>query len=268
LLARRNHRIADEETEAELRDALDKADRVRWLNPSGMRCAFGLPVINGREAEMARSTRKVSPLKSLRSRGRSTTKEANRPGKRATGSDAISLLKSDHREVEGWFKEFEKTGSSAKKQGLAQKICTALKAHTTIEEEIFYPAFLEATDEKEIHHEAQVEHDGAKKLIAEIEAAGPEDDYYEAKVSVLSEMIKHHVKDEEQRGGMFSKARQSEMDLDELGAQLQQRKDEVMAEGRSAAGSRASSGRRRGGLGAALLNRNGKGREESPARRS
>ncbi len=217
---------------------------------------------------MARSTRKANSRTALRSRGRSATKAPIRRGNRMTGSDAISLLKSDHREVEGWFKEFEKTGSSAKKRELARKICTALKAHTTIEEEVFYPAFLEATDEKDMHHEAEVEHDGAKKLIAEIEAAGPDDDYFDAKVSVLSEMIKHHVKEEEQRGGMFSKARQSEMDLAELGAQLQQRKDEVMAELPSGAGARTSRGRPRGGLGAALLNRNGKGRQESRARRS
>jgi len=73
--------------------------------------------------------------------------------------------------------------------------------HTEIEEEIFYPAFLEATEDKDTHHEAEVEHGGAKKLIAEIESSGPKDDYYDAKVKVLSEMIKHHVKEEEQRGG-------------------------------------------------------------------
>src|SRR5262249_60039845 len=74
-----------------------------------------------------------------------------------------------------------------------------------------YPAFLEATGEKDIHHEAEVEHEGAKKLIAEIEAAGPDDDYFDARVSVLSEMINHHVNEEEKRGGMFAKARDSEM---------------------------------------------------------
>ena len=144
--------------------------------------------------------------------------------------DAIALLKADHREVEQMFEEFEKTDSVAKKQEIASQICAALKAHTTIEEEIFYPAFLEATQEKDLHHEAEVEHDGAKKLIAEIEGAGPDHDYFEARVTVLSEMIKHHVKEEEQRGGMFAKARQSEMDLETLGEEMQQRKDELMGE--------------------------------------
>ena len=104
-----------------------------------------------------------------------------------------------------------------RKQELATKICKALKVHTTIEEEIFYPAFLEATDEKDIHHEAEVEHNGAKKLIAEIEESSPDDEYFDAKVKVLSEMIKHHVKEEEKPGGMFAEARESDMDLDSAG---------------------------------------------------
>ena len=121
--------------------------------------------------------------------------------------DAIALLKADHRQVEGWFEQFEKARSASVKQELATKICNALRAHTTIEEEIFYPAFLEATEDKDLHHEAEVEHNGAKKLIAEIESADASDDYFDAKVTVLSEMIKHHVKEEEQRGGMFAEAR-------------------------------------------------------------
>jgi hypothetical protein len=148
--------------------------------------------------------------------------------------DAIALLKADHRQVEDWFEQFEKARSDTKKQELATKICTALKTHTTIEEEIFYPAFLEATEETDLHHEAEVEHEGAKKLIAQIEASGSEDEYFDAKVTVLSEMIKHHVKEEEQRDGLFAKARQSDMDLDELGAQLRRRKDELMAEAEGA----------------------------------
>ncbi len=141
--------------------------------------------------------------------------------------DAIALLKADHRQVEDWFGQFEKARDANRKQTLATQICNALKIHTTIEEEIFYPAFLEATDETDIHHEAEVEHNGAKKLIAEIEASSSDDDYFDAKVTVLSEMIKHHVKEEEQPGGMFAKARQSDMDLDALGEQLAQRKAEL-----------------------------------------
>ena len=144
--------------------------------------------------------------------------------------DAITLLKADHRQVEDWFGQFEKAREAEKKQMLATQICNALKVHTLIEEEIFYPAFLDATGEKDIHHEAEVEHDGAKKLIAEIEGSSPDDDYFDAKVSVLSEMIKHHVKEEEGPGGMFSKSRDSQMDLEELGAQLAARKAELESE--------------------------------------
>jgi hemerythrin superfamily protein len=132
-------------------------------------------------------------------RRKSTRKTAARSRR-----DAISLLKADHRQVEGWFSSFEKTRSEARKQQLASKICSALKVHTRIEEEIFYPAFLEQAREEDIHHEAVVEHDGAKKLIAEIEAGTPADEYFDAKVTVLSEMIKHHVKEEEQPAGMFA----------------------------------------------------------------
>ncbi len=138
------------------------------------------------------------------------TKRAQRSSK---SPDAVALLKADHRQVEAWFGEFEKTRSDAKKQKLATQICSALKVHTQIEEEIFYPAFLEASEDKDIHHEAVVEHDGAKKLIAEIEGSGPADDYFDSKVHVLSEMIKHHVKEEEQRGGMFAEAKSSGMNL-------------------------------------------------------
>jgi hemerythrin superfamily protein len=149
------------------------------------------------------------------------------PGKSGKQQDAVALLKADHREVEDLFEQFEKARDSQRKLKLATQICNALKVHTMIEEEIFYPAFLDATEEEDIHHEAIVEHNGAKKLIAEIEQMDPDDDYYDAKVKVLSEMIKHHVKEEEQPGGMFSNAKKSEMDLDALGEQLMTRKTEL-----------------------------------------
>ena len=142
--------------------------------------------------------------------------------------DAIQLLKADHRQVEEWFEEFEKSRADRKKEILAHKICTALTVHTQIEEEIFYPAFLEATGDEDMNDEAYVEHQGAKTLMAEIEAGKPGDDKWEAKVTVLSEMIKHHVHEEEMRDGMFAKARKSSMDLDELGSQMAARKKELM----------------------------------------
>lgn len=162
------------------------------------------------------------------SRGtRASTRGSSRNGR--AGTDAVALLKADHRQVEAWFEQFEKSRKNDRKQELATSICDALKVHTSIEEEIFYPAFIEATQDEDMHHEAIVEHDGAKKLIAEISASGPEDEYYDAKVKVLSEMIKHHVKEEEQPGGMFAEARQSGMDLEALGEQMALRKAELEA---------------------------------------
>jgi hemerythrin superfamily protein len=152
-------------------------------------------------------------------------------GKRASpAKDAIALLKADHRQVEEWFGQYEKARTDDRKLDLATRICDALTVHMSIEEEIFYPAFLEATEDKDLHHEAEIEHDGAKKLIAAIEASGPDDDYYDSKVKVLSEMIKHHVKEEEQPGGMFAEARKSDMDLSALGQAMAARKVELEGE--------------------------------------
>jgi hypothetical protein len=169
-----------------------------------------------------------SAQRSKSARGRSS-RSAGRNG--AGRDDAIALLKGDHRDVERMFGEFESARSDDRKWELAEQICLALRTHTAIEEEMFYPAFLEATDETDMHHEAEIEHAGAKHLIDEIESAGPDDDHFEARVTVLQEMIRHHVKEEEQRGGMFSKAQSSDMDLAALGQRLKERKLELMGEG-------------------------------------
>ena len=149
---------------------------------------------------------------------------------RRGGNDAIALLEADHRQVEAWFAQFEKARTAARKLTLATCICNALTVHTTIEEEIFYPAFILATEDAELHHEAVIEHDAARKLIADIEASSPADDYFDAKIKVLSEMIEHHVKEEEQPGGMFAEARKSRLDLPALGAELAARKGELEAQ--------------------------------------
>jgi len=177
---------------------------------------------------MAKSKRSAS--KTTR---RSRSSATSRAGRRSTANDAISLLKADHRQVGQWFDQFESARADSRKQDLARRICTALEVHTQIEHEIFYPAFLEATEEEDIHHEAEVEHAAATKLIGEIKASGPEDDYFGAKVTVLSEMIKHHVNEEEKRDGMFAKARQADMDLQGLGQQLASRKAQLMNESES-----------------------------------
>ena len=142
-------------------------------------------------------------------------------------NDAIALLKADHRQVEKLFEQFENAVDDEQRQDLATSICNALKVHTVIEEEIFYPAFLEASDDIDIHHEAEIEHNAAKNLIAGIEACTPDDEYFAPTVKVLSEMIKHHVKEEEKPGGMFSVARETKMDLLALGEELATRKAEL-----------------------------------------
>ncbi|RYD50413.1 MAG: hemerythrin domain-containing protein [Sphingomonadales bacterium] len=143
--------------------------------------------------------------------------------------DAIALLKADHRKVEELFEQFESASGSAKKEKIALQICLELTVHAQIEEEIFYPA-CEGKIEEDLLKEAYVEHDGAKVLIAEIEAGSPDDEYYDAKVKVLSEQIEHHVEEEEKRmEGMFSQARKAGLDMDALGEQLRARKEELVA---------------------------------------
>ena len=143
--------------------------------------------------------------------------------------DAIALLKADHRKVEELFEQFEGASGDGKKQKIALQICLELTVHAQIEEEIFYPA-CEGKIEEDLLKEAYVEHDGAKVLIAEIEAGGPDDEYYDAKVKVLSEQIEHHVEEEEKRmEGMFSQARKAGLDMDALGEQLRARKEELTA---------------------------------------
>jgi Hemerythrin HHE cation binding domain len=158
--------------------------------------------------------------------GRRTSRPTGR-GNAGRRHDAIGLLKADHRQVASWFEQFKKSRVQAKKAELAESICQALRIHTQIEEEIFYPAFLEAANDKDIHHEAEVEHAGAKNLISEIEQAGPDDEYFDARIKVLAEMIRHHVKEEEKPDGMFAKARRADMPLGEIGERLEERKTEL-----------------------------------------
>ena len=150
----------------------------------------------------------------------------------AKSPDAVALLTADHAEVKKMFKEFEtlkEGGSSRDKAALVARICDALKVHTQIEEEIFYPAVREAIDDDDLMDEADVEHSGAKDLIAQLEEAKPGDDHYDAKVTVLGEQIDHHVKEEQ--GEMFPKARKSKVDLEALGEEMAQRKAQLAGNG-------------------------------------
>jgi hemerythrin superfamily protein len=163
----------------------------------------------------------------------SKTKSAKpRKSTRRTGRRdplAITLLKKDHREVEAMFDEYEQLESDAEKLALFNQIALALKVHTQIEEEVLYPES-RGEVEDDLIDEAYVEHDGAKKLIAEIEAMKPGQEFYDAKVKVLGEYIKHHVKEEEQPGGFFAQAKKGDEDLEAMGERMKARKEELMAE--------------------------------------
>lgn len=142
--------------------------------------------------------------------------------------NAITLLKSDHAAVQELFDKYEKTRSSDRKAALAEQICNELTVHTRIEEEIFYPAAREAIRDQDLLDEATVEHASAKELIAQIEDGKPGDDLFDAKVKVLGEYVKHHVKEEQNE--LFPKVRKTKLDLQALGERLQARKEELMAE--------------------------------------
>jgi signal-transduction protein with cAMP-binding, CBS, and nucleotidyltransferase domain len=151
-------------------------------------------------------------------------------------TDAIALLKADHRRVEALFEQFDQARRSDRKARIVEEICTELKIHTMIEEEIFYPAVKPKIDAS-IVEEGVIEHDGAKVLINDLAKADPKDDYYDAKVKVLSEEIKHHVAEEERWiTGMFAQARRTDLDMEELGARLAARKEELMAQAKKKGG--------------------------------
>ncbi|SDD10012.1 Hemerythrin HHE cation binding domain-containing protein [Massilia sp. PDC64] len=149
----------------------------------------------------------------------------------AAGQDAIALLIADHREVSEMFEQFEQLGDRAttSKEKLKDKICKALIAHTTIEEEIFYPAVREAKIEEgeDMVDEAVVEHASAKDLIKQLQEMQPDDELYDAKVKVLGEQVEHHVKEEEKE--MFPKVKKSGLDLLALGQEMALRKQELMS---------------------------------------
>ncbi|MGF1548940.1 MAG: hemerythrin domain-containing protein [Sphingomonadaceae bacterium] len=151
----------------------------------------------------------------------------------AEDNDATHLLAEDHREVEDLFEKFENASGKERKEKIARTICTELKIHSLIEEEIFYPALRGKVSDEDLD-EAYVEHDGAKVLINEIEAGGPDEDFYDSKVKVLKEQIEHHVEEEEkQRGNLFQQARAADIDLDELGRKMKARKQELKAQAES-----------------------------------
>jgi hemerythrin superfamily protein len=169
---------------------------------------------------------------------RTTTKSANKTSKttaqsasrgRSKVEDAISILEDDHAKVKKLFKQFEKQSKADDSMGkvkTANLICMELTIHAMAEEEIFYPAARMSIKDEDLLNEAEVEHDSAKELIAQIQFMETDNPMYDAKVTVLGEYIDHHVTEEEEE--MFPKMRKAKVDLEELGEQLMMRKEELM----------------------------------------
>ena len=155
-------------------------------------------------------------------KGASTTPDA----------DPTEILKSDHRKVEQLFSSFEKAADAEQKSELAAQICTELMVHTLIEEEIFYPA-CRGHMEQRLLEEAQVEHESAKTLIIEIRAGSPDDQYFNAKVKVLSEEIKHHVREEEKSDGILAMAKEAGVATPDLARHMAALKQELMEEAKA-----------------------------------
>ena len=154
---------------------------------------------------------------------------AKKAGKKATKTqDATAMLRADHKLVSGLFAQYEKTQSSSKKKQLVGQICTELSVHAQVEEEIFYPAVKEALHDHELVPEATVEHASLKSLISEVEGVEPDGEMFDAKIKVLGEYVKHHVKEEQTE--MFPKAKATDLDMRELGARIAARKEVLLEE--------------------------------------
>ncbi len=149
---------------------------------------------------------------------------------KAKAGAALEMLKEDHDRVKKSFKEFEKMDREDTEalQQLVQTVCEELKVHAALEEEIFYPAVREAIDDEDIMNEAQIEHETAKMLIEQLENMGPDDPNFHATFTVLGEYVKHHIKEEEDE--MFAEAKKTDLDFEDLGARMRERKTELMGE--------------------------------------
>ena len=138
------------------------------------------------------------------------------------------MLRADHKLVSGLFEKYEKSHTTMEKKRLVELICNELSVHVQVEEEIFYPAVKAALKDKLLVPEAMVEHASLKALIAEVEGVEPDGEMFDAKIKVLGEYVKHHVKEEQNE--MFPQAKASDVDMNELGAMMADRKAELMEE--------------------------------------
>src|SRR5579884_342938 len=170
-----------------------------------------------------------SKTKETRAAERKSARSQNAKSKSERGAapNAVELLEQDHREVEDLFEEFEKARDKKRKGELATKICMELTIHARIEEEAFYPRARQATKDDDLIDESLVEHANVKRMVAEIEEMDPGDDLFDAKVRVLSEMVQHHVKEEEEK--LFPELK-GKMDLEAVGKELARKKENMLAE--------------------------------------
>jgi len=171
---------------------------------------------------MATATRKTAAAKATRKAPAKTSRAST-----SSGQDAIALLRADHKKVSELYAQYETTRSPAKKKALVATICLELSVHARVEEEIFYPAVKAALKDKEMIPEAQVEHASLKELIAQVKDKEPDGEMFDAKIKVMSEYTKHHVKEEQNE--IFPAAKKTRLDMQDLGAQIAARKEELMA---------------------------------------
>lgn len=142
--------------------------------------------------------------------------------------NATELLIADHKHVSALFTELEKAPSIAEKKRIVSKICTELTVHGQIEEEIFYPAVKLALKDKELIPEARVEHATLKTLVDQVRGIEPDGEIFDAKIEVMHEYVKHHVKEEQEK--MFPKATATNLNMMELGTKLSERKAQLLSQ--------------------------------------
>ena len=144
----------------------------------------------------------------------------------------FTLLKEDHKKVKDLFKEWEDCGDRAiqKRKAISEKVFEELEIHTTVEEEIFYPALRASGDEEleKLLNEAFEEHAVVKELIEEMKSLDSEDETFQAKFKVMSENVKHHIEEEE--GELFPLAKKAlKESSEEVGDEMKERKTELQA---------------------------------------
>ncbi|MDP2397159.1 MAG: hemerythrin domain-containing protein [Burkholderiales bacterium] len=155
------------------------------------------------------------------------TADSKKSESKPKARDATAFLRADHKKVSDLFATYEKTRPGAKKKQIVAEICTELSVHAQVEEEIFYPAVKQALKDSELIPEATVEHATLKDLIAQVQGVEPDGEMFDAKIKVMSEYVKHHVKEEQNE--MFPKAKKTKLDMAELGARLPERKAVLLA---------------------------------------